>query len=106
MYSIASISKQFTASAIWRLVQDHKISLEDDIRLYLKEFPKYDTPIKIKHLLNHTSGIRNYHTLMFLSGFDYDRMYYDNETVYKLACKQKGLNNKPGELVDNNHGPG
>lgn len=99
MYSIASISKQFTASAIWRLVQDHKISLEDDIRLYLKEFPKYDTPIKIKHLLNHTSGIRNYHTLMFLSGFDYDRMYYDNETVYKLACKQKGLNNKPGELV-------
>lgn len=99
VFSLASIAKQFTASAIWALSQDDKISLEDDIRIYLPEFPKHKEVIKIKHLLNHTSGIRNYHTLMYLAGFDYDNSYYDNKTVLELACKQKGLNNLPGEKV-------
>ena len=99
IFSLASIGKQFTASAIWALINESKIALEDDIRTYLPEFPKYKKPIKIKHLLNHTSGIRNYHTLMQLSGFDYHITYYDNLTVLELACKQKGLNNVPGDKV-------
>ena len=99
VFSLASIAKQFTAAAIWALVEEQKISLEDDIRIYLPEFPEYESTIKIKHLLNHTSGIRNYHTLMHLSGFDYDNSYYDNNTVLQLACKQIGLNNLPGEKV-------
>ncbi|QRM88479.1 serine hydrolase [Lacinutrix sp. WUR7] len=99
IFSLASIGKQFTASAIWVLVKEGKIRLEDDIRKYLPEFPEYQQPIKIKHLLNHTSGIRNYHALMSLSGFDYDKTYYDNNTVFALACKQKGLSNIPGEKV-------
>ena len=99
VFSLASIAKQFTASAIWALINADKISLEDDIRTYIPEFPKYEEVIQIKHLLNHTSGIRNYHTLMYLSGFDYDYTYYDNNTVLELALKQKGLNNLPGEKV-------
>jgi CubicO group peptidase (beta-lactamase class C family) len=98
-FSIASIAKQFTASCIWVLAQDKKLSLEDDIRKYLPEMPNYGNSIKIKHLLNHTSGIRNYHTVMDLQGFDYDSEYYNNETVLQLASNQKGLNNKPGEKV-------
>ena len=99
IFSLASVAKQFTASAVWALINDGKLNLEDDVRTYLPEFPKYNNIIKIKHLLNHTSGIRNYHTLMYLSGFDYDTSYYDNNTVLQLACKQKGLNNQPGEKV-------
>ena len=99
VFSIASIAKQFTASCIWVLIQEKKLSLEDDIRKYLPEMPNYGTSIKIKHLLNHTSGIRNYHTIMDLQGFDYDTEYYNNETVLQLASNQKGLNNKPGEKV-------
>ena len=99
VFSLASIAKQFTASAIWALANDGKISLDDDIRTFIPEFPKYDEVIKIRHLLNHTSGIRNYHTLMYLAGFDYDTSYYDNNTVLELAIKQKGLNNLPGEKV-------
>lgn len=99
VFSIASIAKQFTASCIWVLVQEKKLSLEDDIRKYLPEMPNYGTPIKIKHLLNHTSGIRNYHAIMDLQGFDYDSEYYNNETVLQLASKQRGLNNRPGEKV-------
>lgn len=99
VFSLASIGKQFTAAAIWALINDNKIRLDDDVRTHIPEFPKYENSIKIKHLLNHTSGIRNYHTLMDLSGFDYNSTYYDNNTVLKLACKQKGLNNLPGEKV-------
>lgn len=99
VFSLASIAKQFTASAIWALANDGKISLDDDIRMYLPEFPEYKETIRIKHLLNHTSGIRNYMTLMYLAGFDYDTQYYDNNTVLDLAIKQKNLNHLVGEKV-------
>lgn len=99
VFSLASIAKQFTASAIWYLIKENKISLEDDIRTFLPEFPEYEEVVRIKHLLNHTSGIRNYHTLMYLAGFDYNASYYDNNTVLELACKQKNLNHLPGEKV-------
>lgn len=99
VHNIASITKQFTASAIWSLINENKIGLEDDIRTYLPEFPAYKEAVKIKHLLNHTSGIRNYHTLMYLSGFDYDNNYYDNNTVLELAIRQKNLNHPPNEKV-------
>ncbi|WP_179009310.1 serine hydrolase domain-containing protein [Winogradskyella forsetii] len=99
IFDIASLAKQFTASAIWALSKEGKISLDDDIRLYLPEFPEYEEQVKIKHLLNHTSGIRNYHTLMYLAGFNYDTSYYDNSTVLGLAVRQKSLNHLPGEKV-------
>ncbi|WP_407556409.1 serine hydrolase domain-containing protein [Winogradskyella sp. 4-2091] len=99
VFSLASIAKQFTASAIWALANDGKINLDDDIRMYLPEFPEYEETIRIKHLLNHTSGIRNYHTLMYLAGFDYDTQYYDNNSVLDLAIKQKNLNHLVGEKV-------
>lgn len=99
VYNIASITKQFTAAAIWALINEDKLSLEDDIRLYLPEFPDYGEVVKIKHLLNHTSGIRNYHALMHLAGFDYDNNYYDNNTVLELAKRQKNLNHSPNEKV-------
>ncbi|MEW5676472.1 serine hydrolase domain-containing protein [Flavobacterium enshiense] len=95
-FSLASIAKQFTAACLWTLVRDGKISLEDDIRKHLPELPERKQSIKIKHLLNHSSGLSNYHTLMALKGFDYDLEYYDNETVLELACKQKKLNHVPG----------
>jgi CubicO group peptidase (beta-lactamase class C family) len=99
VFSIGSIAKQFTSACIWSLIKESKLTLDDDIRLYLPEFPNYGKQIKIRHLLNHTSGIRNYHTIMYLSGFDYDTKYYNNQTVFDIACKQKGINNAPGEKV-------
>jgi CubicO group peptidase (beta-lactamase class C family) len=99
IFGIASLAKQFTAACIWSLIKENKISLDDDIRKYIPEFPSYGEPILVRHMLNHTSGIRNYQAIMELSGFDYDKEYHDNQTILKLACKQKGLNNIPGEKV-------
>jgi CubicO group peptidase (beta-lactamase class C family) len=99
IFSIASIAKQFTAACIWSLIKENKMSLDDDIRKYVPEFPFYGKPILIRHMLNHTSGIRNYHAIMELAGFDYTKEFHDNQTILKLACNQKGLNNTPGEKV-------
>jgi CubicO group peptidase (beta-lactamase class C family) len=99
VFSIASVAKQFTAACIWSLINEHKINLEDNVQQYIPELPDYGHPLKIKHLLNHTSGIKNYHALMDLYGFDYDKEYYDNSYVLELLCRQKTLNNIPGEKV-------
>lgn len=99
IFNTASIAKQFTAACIWNLTKTGEISLDDDIRKYIPEFPAYGEVIRIRHLLNHTSGIRNYHAIMELSGFDYDHVFHDNQMILDLACRQKGLNNSPGEKV-------
>ncbi|MFT4781024.1 MAG: CubicO group peptidase (beta-lactamase class C family) [Psychroserpens sp.] len=99
IFSLASISKQFTSAAIWSLIKEGKLNLEDNIHQFFPDFPNYANDIKIKHLLNHTSGFRNYHTLMYLSGFNYDRDYYDNQTVLNLIKRQKNLDNILGEKV-------
>ncbi len=99
IFSIASISKQFTAAAVWSLIKASKLSLEDNLTSFFPEFPDYGKSIKIKHLLNHSSGLRNYHTTMYLSGFDYDVEYYDNAYVLELAQRQKNLNHPPGQQI-------
>ena len=99
IFSIASVAKQLTAACIWSLIRENKLSLDDNIRKYIPEFPSYGENILVRHMLNHTSGIRNYHAIMELAGFNYDKEFHDNSTILKLACKQKGLNNIPGEKV-------
>lgn len=89
VFNAGSIAKQFTASCIWIFVSQNKISLDDDIRKYLPEMPIATRPILIANLLDHSSGIRNYHTLMDLQGFDYETEYYNNKTVLELASRQK-----------------
>jgi CubicO group peptidase (beta-lactamase class C family) len=58
MWDWASASKQFTAAAILKLEMMKKLSLDDSIRKHWKDAPKDKQPVTIRHLLNHTSGIR------------------------------------------------
>lgn len=60
IFRIGSISKQFTAVAILQLVEAGKISLNDDITKYIADYPTHGHTVTIKHLLNHTSGIKSY----------------------------------------------
>lgn len=68
VFSIASVSKQFTAAAIVLLAQDGKISLEDLISRYFPEMPQYANGITVRQMLNHTGGLRNYQSLVALQG--------------------------------------
>lgn len=64
IFAIASCSKQFTAFGVLLLEQEGKLKLTDDIRKYIPELPVYEKPILIKHLLSHTSGIRDHITML------------------------------------------
>src|SRR5207244_330039 len=60
VYQIGSITKQFTATAIMMLVEEEKLSLDDPISRYLDNAPEAWKDVTVRHLLNHTSGIKSY----------------------------------------------
>jgi CubicO group peptidase (beta-lactamase class C family) len=59
-YRLASLTKQFTATAIMLLVQDGRLHYDDRVIDLLPGFPAYGRDIRVRHLLNHTSGIWDY----------------------------------------------
>ena len=95
VFRIGSVSKQFAAAAMALLAEQGKISLDDDIRKHLPEIPDYGNPITIRRLIHHTSGLRDYLTLMSLAGRSDDDFYTDDDVVEMLA-RQKELNFDPG----------
>lgn len=97
VFDIGSVSKQFTATCVAMLIREGKIGLDDDIRKYIPEMPAYEKPITVNHLLHHTSGLRDYNTLLELAGF---RPESDSPTVeesLEVIRRQKKLNYTPGE---------
>jgi CubicO group peptidase (beta-lactamase class C family) len=96
IFETGSLAKQFTAAAMLLLVQDGKLSLDDDIRRYLPEMPDYGTPITVRHLLTHTSGLREQWSLMALTGNGPGTQAHTMPMILDLASRQKGLNFKPG----------
>jgi CubicO group peptidase (beta-lactamase class C family) len=96
VFDIGSTAKQFTAASILLLAQQGKLSLDDDVRKYLPEMRKYDTPVTIRHLLHHTSGVRDYLTLMRLADLSPLNDYPD-EQIIELIARQEALNFKPGD---------
>lgn len=90
IYYIASVSKQFTAAAISLLIQKKQLCLEDDIRHYIPDFPDYGKPITISNLLYHTSGIRDYMVLMWLTGRSFEGSF-DNQKAMEMIRGQKQL---------------
>lgn len=91
-----SVSKQFTAAAILLLEQQGKLSVNDDIRKYVPELPDYGHTIRIYHLLHHTSGLRDWGSLMDLVGWPRTSRNYTNDHAFLIMCAQPSLNNIPG----------
>jgi CubicO group peptidase (beta-lactamase class C family) len=63
-FRMASVSKQFTATAIMLLVDRGTIALDDKLTKFFPGFPKYGEKITVKHLLTHTSGVPAYEDLI------------------------------------------
>jgi CubicO group peptidase (beta-lactamase class C family) len=96
VFYIASAAKQFTAMSVLLLVKEGKLSLEDDIRKYLPEVPDFGKLITIRHLLHHTSGLRNYEDLLTMAGWRGDDVH-TREHMLDMISRQKELNFAPGE---------
>jgi len=99
VFDIGSTSKQFTAACIILLQQQGKLSLDDDIRKYIPELPTYGKPITLRHLLNHTSGIRDYAALLSLAGHQGEEVTSTQQAL-EIITKQKALNFTTGEKWD------
>jgi CubicO group peptidase (beta-lactamase class C family) len=96
VFYVGSLSKQFTAMAVALAIQQGALAYDDSIRKYLPELPAYADDIKVSHLLHHTSGLRDYNTLLSIAGRRGDEAY-DNRIVLAMMARQKGLNFKPGD---------
>ena len=96
VFYVGSIAKQFTAMCIALLVQQGKLSLDDNIRKFTPEIPDYGAPITIRHLIHHTSGLRDFWDLIGQAGRRWDDAYNINDVI-EAVTKQKDLNCKPGE---------
>jgi CubicO group peptidase (beta-lactamase class C family) len=95
VFDIGSVSKQFTAAGIFLLARDGRLSLDDNVRKWVPELPDYGTPITIRHLLHHTSGLRDYLVLMELAGLNYEDIHPEPE-ILGLIARQRALNFRPG----------
>ncbi|MFC1563345.1 serine hydrolase domain-containing protein [candidate division KSB1 bacterium] len=96
VFRTGSVSKQFTAMCIAILADQGKLSLDDNIRRFIPEMPEYETPVTIRHLVHHTSGVRDYLTLQSLA-LKSDADYYTNQDVLDIITWQKELNFPPGD---------
>jgi CubicO group peptidase (beta-lactamase class C family) len=97
VFHVASMSKQFTAASIVLLAQQGKLSLDDDVRKYIPDLPDFGERITIRHLVHHTSGLRDQWSLLGLAGWRYSLDLITDDDVMSVMTRQKDLNFKPGE---------
>ena len=96
VFHVASVSKQFTAAAILLLEQDGKLSVDDDVRKHVPELPDFGELITLRHLIHHTSGLRDQWDLLGLAGWRYSLDLITDDDVLAVMARQKDLNFKPG----------
>src|SRR5215207_11696257 len=96
IFESGSVAKQFTATALVLLQQDGKLSLDDPVRKYIPELPDYGSPLTIRHLLNHTAGLRDWGAVMTLTGVGRGERVINQDLALDIITHQRALNFKPG----------
>jgi CubicO group peptidase (beta-lactamase class C family) len=96
IFEAGSVSKQFTAGAILLLAQQGKLSLDDPVRKYIPEVPDYGKPITIRHMINHTSGLRDWGSVEAIAGWPRTTRTYTHAHVLEIVSRQRALNYPPG----------
>jgi CubicO group peptidase (beta-lactamase class C family) len=96
VFEAGSVSKQFTTAAVFLLAETGRLSLDDDVRRHLPEIPDYGTPITIRHLIHHTSGLRDWGTVVSAAGWPRTRRAHTNAHALDVISRQRSLNYTPG----------
>src|ERR1700685_3367478 len=96
VFYMGSVSKQFTAAAVVLAAEQGTLSLDDDVRKYVPELSAYGHVVTLRQMLHHTSGFRDFFTLISLSGRDVSDFNSPDE-ILKIVARQRGLNNIPGD---------
>ncbi|NNE71617.1 MAG: serine hydrolase [Rhodothermales bacterium] len=102
--NIGSTSKQFTAFAIMLLVEADSLSLDDDVREYVPELTDFGPTVTIRHLLNHTTGYREFLNLALMDGRQFAHGdWIDRSEVIAMVQRQPALQNEPGAEFNYNN---
>jgi CubicO group peptidase (beta-lactamase class C family) len=96
IFEAGSVSKQFTAAAVLLLAHDGKLSLDDPVRKYIPELPDYGKPLLIRHMLTHTSGLRDWGEVESIAGWPRTTRVYTHAHVLDIVSRQHALNFEPG----------
>jgi CubicO group peptidase (beta-lactamase class C family) len=120
IFEAGSVSKQFTAAAVLLLAREGKLSLDDQVRTYIPELPEYppppgiDTPghdatsptpqvakagpapLTIRHMLNHTSGLRDWGSVAAIGGWPRTSRVHTQAHVLDIVSRQRATNFTPG----------
>ncbi|WP_237063118.1 serine hydrolase domain-containing protein [Microbulbifer zhoushanensis] len=93
VFRMASTSKQFVATAIALLHESGDLDLDDPVQKYFPQMPDYGSPVTLRQLVHHTSGIRDYLDLAELADMGDS---YSTESALRLVTGQQALNFEPG----------
>ncbi len=96
IFEAGSVSKQFTAAAVLLLAHEGKLSLDDPVRRYIPELPDFGKPLLIRHMLNHTSGLRDWGSVAAISGWPRTSRVHTHAHVLDIVSHQESLNFPPG----------
>lgn len=96
IFESGSVAKQFTAAAIVLLQQEGKLSLDDPVKKHIPELPDYGSPLTIRHLLNHTSGLRDWGSVMSLTGAGRGDRVITQDLALDVITHQRALDFMPG----------
>jgi CubicO group peptidase (beta-lactamase class C family) len=106
-----SVAKQFTAASVLLLAREGKLSLDDPVRKFIPELPEYPTPpapdaprstappaapLTIRHMLNHTSGLRDWGSVVGIGGWPRTTRVHTHAHVLEIVGRQTALNFAPG----------
>lgn len=97
IFESGSVAKQFTAMAIMLLARDGRLSLDDPVRKHIPELPDYKVPLTIRHMLTHTSGLRDWGSVAGIAGAPRTTREYTHGHVLDIVSRQKSLNFTPGD---------
>jgi CubicO group peptidase (beta-lactamase class C family) len=105
VFEAGSVSKQFTVAAVLSLEQQGKLSLDDAVRKHVPELPDYGAPLTLRHLVHHTSGLRDWGTVVEAAGWPRGSRIHTHAHVLDVLARQRSLNFPPGtEFLYSNSG--
>jgi CubicO group peptidase (beta-lactamase class C family) len=101
VFDAASVSKQFTAMSVLLLAGQGKLSLADDIGKFIPDWGRREHSVAIRHLLTHTSGLRDAFTLQGLAP---DTPEAIQQKIVTILTRARGFNFPPGTKFEYNNG--
>lgn len=102
LHNIGSTSKHFLTLGLLLLQEEGKLTLDDDIREYIPELPEFEHIVTLRHLVNHTSGYREYINLIIMTGRNISSNLTIDEII-NIVQRQPELQNVPGSEFNYNN---